>query len=302
MKIAVTGHLGTIGRPLVAALRGAGHEVVGIDWRHDADGVRADIADYRQLEAAVPHDVELVYHLAAEFGRHNGEDFTEQLWRTNATGTKNVLRLQKDLGFKLIFASSSEVYGERKDELLHEYMDLSPFRLTNDYAISKLVNEGQIQNARQQWGNQVMTLRFFNAYGPGEFYHAYRSVVCLFAYRALKGLPYTVYEGYHRVFQYVDDLVMTLVKASFAFKDGVTANVAGTEFCSVRHLHNVISDHLGLPRLRAEVLFLPEEKHNVVSKRPSIEIAQRVLGHNPCVTLHNGVPMTIDWLRSVYKL
>jgi dTDP-glucose 4,6-dehydratase len=300
MKIAVTGHLGTIGRPLVAALRAVGHEVVGIDWRHDADGVRADIADYRQLEAAVPRDIDLMYHLAAEFGRHNGEDFTEQLWRTNATGTKNVLRLQRSGGFKLVFASSSEVYGERKTELLHEFMDLSPFFLSNDYAISKLVNEGQIQNARTQWGNQVMTLRFFNAYGPGEFYHAYRSVVCLFAYRALKGIPYDVYEGYYRVFQYVDDLVNTLVSAATNFQDGVTANVAGTEFCSVEHLHREICKHV--PGAFNLARFLPEEKHNVVSKRPSIEIARTVLGHEPRVTLAEGVPETIDWLRSVYKL
>src|SRR6185437_6615200 len=124
MKLAVTGHLGTIGRPLVKALRAAGHEVVGIDLRHDADGVRADVAEYRQLEAAVPRDVELVYHLAAEFGRHNGEDFHEQVWRTNANGTKNVLRLQKDRGFKLIFASSSEVYGERPEAWLTEDLPL----------------------------------------------------------------------------------------------------------------------------------------------------------------------------------
>jgi dTDP-glucose 4,6-dehydratase len=301
MRIAVTGHLGTIGKPLVKALRHQGHEVIGIDYRHNADGLRADIGDYRQISDALKMaDAKVVYHLAAEFGRYNGEDYTEQLWRTNCTGTKNMLRVQRDLGFKMIFASSSEVYGERKDQLLHEYLDLSPFFLSNDYAISKLVNEGQIQNARKQWGNQVMTLRFFNAYGPGEFYHAYRSVVCLFAYRALKGIPYNVYEGYYRVFQYVDDLIATLVSATPNFKDGMTANVAGTEYCSVRQLHEEICKWE--PQAERLATFLPEEAHNVVSKRPAIEIAQRVLGHNPRVTLAEGVPQTLDWLRHVYQL
>ncbi|MGH8240594.1 MAG: NAD-dependent epimerase/dehydratase family protein, partial [Steroidobacteraceae bacterium] len=154
MKIAVTGHLGTIGTPLVKALRAAGHEVIGIDLRHNVDGVRADVADYRQLERAVPRDVDLVYHLAAEFGRHNGEDFYEQVWRSNVIGTKTVLTLQRERGFKLIFASSSEVYGERPETLLTEDLPLSPLLLTNDYAISKLVNEAQIANARKQWGSQ----------------------------------------------------------------------------------------------------------------------------------------------------
>lgn len=300
MKIAVTGHLGTIGRPLVKELRAIGHEVVGIDLRHDVDGVRADIADYRQLEAALPTDVELVYHLAAEFGRYNGEHFYEQLWRTNAIGTKNVLLLQKERGFKLVFASSSEVYGERKDALLHEGLELSPFYLSNDYAISKLVNEGQIVNARKQDGNEVMTLRFFNAYGPGELYHAYRSVVCLFCYRALTKQPYTVYEGYHRVFQYIDDLVGTLVRAATRFEDGVVANVAGKQFCSVRDLHEIIDEMVGVdPKL---VTFLPEEKHNVVSKRASIDIAQSKFGHDPKIELYEGVWKTLNWMRKTYKL
>lgn len=299
MKIAVTGHLGTIGRPLVAALRAAGHEVIGIDLRHDVDGVRADVADYRQLEAAVPRDVDLMYHLAAEFGRHNGEDFYEQVWRTNATGTKNILTLQKQRGFKLIFASSSEVYGERSDPTLHENLALSPMMLTNDYAISKLVNEAQIANAQRQWGSQTMTLRFFNAYGPGEFYHSYRSVVCLFTYRALKKLPYTVYDGYYRVFQYIDDLVDTLVNAAEQFRPGLVANVAGIEYRSVHELHEMICEQVEVDL--SKVTFLPEEKHNVVSKRPSITRAQVHLDHSPGIALIDGLRTTVDWMREQYS-
>lgn len=299
MKIAVTGHLGTIGQPLVKALRAAGHEVIGIDIRHSTDGVRADVAEYRQLEAAMPKDVELVYHLAAEFGRHNGEDYYEQVWRTNATGTKNVLMLQKVRGFKLVFASSSEVYGERPGVFLDESLALDPKLLSNDYAISKLVNEAQIENAQKQWGAQVMTLRFFNAYGPGEFYHAYRSVVCLFAYRALKSLPFTVYEGYHRVFQYVDDLVATLVRAATRFEPGLIANVAGTEYVSVRYMYDLLRTLV--PESLSPVTFEPEEKHNVTSKKPSIARAQTYLGHDPSVKLKDGLVETVRWMRETYR-
>ena len=301
MKIVVTGHLGTLGRPLVAALRAVGHEVYGVDIRHDADGIRADVAEYNQLHRAVDwKHIDLVYHLAAEFGRHNGEEFHEQVWRTNAIGTKNVLKLQAFYGFKLVFASSSEVYGERQADLLTENMIITPELVSNDYAISKIVNEGQIINARKQWGNQVMTLRFFNAYGPGEHFHAYRSVVCLFAYRALKGLHYDVYEGYHRVFQYVDDLIATLVRAATNFHDGETINVGGTEFCSVVDLHNEICKHV--PGAAKLARYLPEEAHNVVSKRPDITKARALLGHDPKVTLAQGVPATLEWMSKVYAL
>lgn len=296
MKIAVTGHLGTIGQPLVRALREQGHEVTGIDIRHHVDGVRADVADYRQLARALPLDVDLVYHLAAEFGRHNGEDFYEQVWRSNTIGTKNVLRIQKERGFKLIFASSSEVYGERDDPVLHEALPLSPLMLTNDYAISKLVNEAQIANARKQWGAQAMVLRFCNVYGPGEFYSNYRSVVCLFIYRALHGMPYDVYDG-RRVFQYIDDMIATLSRAATHFIDGETINLAGNEYRSIAELSDEISKHIPTQPVMHSL-----EPFNVTNKLPSIEKAQRLLGHDPKTTLADGIGKTVEWMRSVYRV
>lgn len=294
MKIVVTGNLGTIGWPLTFALLRAGHEVTGIDLRHHQDGVRADVADYAQLERALPGDAELVYHLAAEFGRINGEEYTEQVWRTNCVGTKNVLKLQRKRGFRLVFASSSEVYGEHPNPVLHEELALSPFLLSNDYAASKLVNEAQIQNAVKQWGSEVMTLRFFNAYGPGEYYSPYRSVVCLFVYRALRGLPYQVFEGYHRVFQYIDDLVATLARCAERFTPGLVANVAGREYLSVRELHEKLCTLVDVDL--SKVTFLPKDAHNVTNKRPNIARAVEFLGHDPATTLDVGLARTVGWM------
>lgn len=300
MKIAITGHLGTIGAPLTKALLAEGHEVLGIDSRHSEHGVRADISQYRQLQEAMrKFDAEVVYHLAAEFGRHNGEDFTEQLWMNNVIGTKNMLRLQAERGFRMVFASSSEVYGESSKEILTEADIAShPGQLTNDYATSKWVNEGQIENARKRWGTETMVLRFFNAYGPGEYYHAYRSVVCLFAYRALKGLPYDVYDGYHRVFQYVDDLIDTLVRAKDNFSQS-TINVGGVEYRSVDDMHRIVSDVVGVSPERNTVRHLAIDEHNIVNKRPDITLAKTLLKHSPLIELEDGIVRTVDWMRSV---
>lgn len=301
MKIVVTGHLGTLGAPLYQRLREAGHDVIGIDIRHSEQGKRADIADFRQLQRAIPDDTDLVYHLAAEFGRHNGEDHYEQVWRTNTIGTKNLLLLQKRLDFRMVFASSSEVYGEQDSPLLTEDKAASsPGMLTNDYAISKWVNEAQIANATARWGTHTMVLRFFNAYGPGEHYHAYRSVVCLFCYRALKGLPYTVYQNYHRVFQYVDDLVATLENCGRRFHPGETINVGGTEYRSVEDMHRIVSDVVGVDPMRNVIEFMPEDRHNIVNKRPHIDKAVSLLGHSPDVVLEDGIQRTVDWMRKAY--
>ena len=140
--------------------------------------------------------VDFVYHLAAEFGRINGEEYYETLWQTNVIGTRNILELQRRHGFKLIFASSSEIYGDRHEEILHEAIPLQRSIIQhNDYATTKWVNEVQIMNFEKRYDSPIVRLRFFNAYGPGEYYHNYRSVVCLFCYRALHDQPYTVYRG-----------------------------------------------------------------------------------------------------------
>ena len=167
-KILVTGGLGTIGTGLVNELSSRGHDVYSIDLMHGENQIgfslrtdvpkpryaRCDVGEYRQLERIFdtwgPFD--FVFHCAAEFGRWNGEDHYEQVWRSNAVGTKNVIRLQEKHGFRLIHFSSSEVYGDWPDVMVEHVMDKYEVRQMNDYAISKWVNEMQINNSATQYG------------------------------------------------------------------------------------------------------------------------------------------------------
>lgn len=303
-SILVTGSLGTLGRPLVRALRKRGHSVTGLDIRHfsDDDFVRCDVSNFRQLERVfneMPR-FDYVYHLAAEFGRNNGEDYYEQLWTTNVIGTKHMLTLQKLGAYdRLIFASSSEIYGEKSKPILPEDLPLKePLFHHNDYAISKWVNEGQIRNHIARTGKEVLVLRFFNAYGPGEYYHPYRSVVCLFCYHALRREPFTVYRGYHRVFMYIDDFISTLATTSERFVAGETVNIGGREYRSVEDLAQIVIRECGgnSDLLRYEDF----EKHNTVSKRPDIQKAMDLFGHDPKIELGEGVKRTVAWMREVY--
>ena len=108
-KILITGSKGVIGTWLANILRSKGHEVFCIDLQHDVGETgyeqkmsssefyysRCDISDYRQIARIFEHkNFDFVYNCAAEFGRWNGEDFYEQVWKTNAIGLKNILRLQ----------------------------------------------------------------------------------------------------------------------------------------------------------------------------------------------------------------
>ncbi len=303
LKILVTGSKGTLGSSLVNELLSRGHEVWGCDLQHRraSNYIRADISNYRQMERVLLYTgrVDYVYHLAAEFGRINGEEYYGSLWQTNVVGTRNVLELQKVHGVKLIFASSSEIYGDTFDVTLNEDLPLNqPLVQTNDYAISKWVNELQIMNFEKRHGNECVRLRFFNSYGPGEKYHDYRSVVCLFCYRALFGIPWTVYEGYHRVFMYIDDFIPTLANVCNNFKAGEVYNIGGQEYRSVKELSDLVIECTGAdPNL---VDYLPEDVHNVLNKRPDIQKAITDLGHYPVVTLEEGIPKTIEWMKEIY--
>jgi dTDP-glucose 4,6-dehydratase len=300
-KILVTGSKGTLGRPLVRELKHRGHEVWQVDLQHEADEryIRADISSYRQLARVFEQDYDYVYHLAAEFGRINGEEYYDTLWQTNVIGTRNLLEWQKRKKYRLIFASSSEIYGDKHADILSEDIPLySSIIQQNDYAVTKWVNEIQCMNFEKRFGLEIVRLRFFNAYGPQEYYHHYRSVVCLFCYRALHDMPYTVYRDYHRVFMYIDDFIPTLANVVDNFVPGEVYNIGGRDFRSVEDLSKLILEYLGVDDRR--VTYLPQDVHNVQNKRPDITKAQKAFGHDPKVTLQEGVPRTIEWMSKVY--
>ncbi len=146
-KILVTGGAGFIGTNLVNELNKRGLEVTAVDlYNTDREHyVRADVRNYRQLEKVFEKQTfDYVYHLAAEYGRWNGEDYYENLWETNVIGTKHMLRLQERLGFRMIFFSSAEVYGDYGGVMSEDVMVDNPISDTfqmNDYAISKWAGE-----------------------------------------------------------------------------------------------------------------------------------------------------------------
>jgi dTDP-glucose 4,6-dehydratase len=93
------------------------------------------------------HNFDYVYHAVAEYGRWNGEDYYENLWLTNAVGTRNFLKMQEKKRFRMIFFGSAEVYGDYDGVIREDVMDKVPIKQMDDYAISKWVNELQILNS-----------------------------------------------------------------------------------------------------------------------------------------------------------
>ena len=316
-NILVTGGLGAVGSFLVPELRARGHNVFLCDLRHhhDPQYVRCDVGEFHQVErlwrgegwtsgyCPKGFQFDLVYHLAAEFGRWNGEDYYENLWRTNAVGTKNILRMQEREGFKTVYFSSSEVYGDFDGVMSEDVMDTVEIKQMNDYAMSKWVNEMQVQNSAAQFGTKSVRVRLFNTYGPGEHYSPYRSVICLFCYRLLHDIPITVYKGYKRTSTYITDMARTLSNIADNFKAGEVYNIGGTDFHSIEEAADIILRLAGKEKLRKKLIRTkPEEILTTREKKVDCSKAQRDLGHKTTVKLEEGIANTIAWMREVYAV
>jgi len=311
----VTGGLGTVGSGLVSELQRRGCHVVSCDLVHQPDEVgfslssdiaepryaRADVGEFRQIERVFeklgPFDC--VYHCAAEFGRWNGEDFYETLWRTNAVGTKNVIRLQERLDFRLIHFSSSEVYGDWSEVMMEDVMDNHEIKQMNDYAMTKWVNEMQIRNSIQQYGTESVVVRLFNTYGPGEYYSPYRSVNCRFLYCALCNLPWTVFRGHVRTSTYLADTVNTLANIVDHFKPGETYNIGGNAPHTIEELSEVVLKVTACDP--ALVQYRDQEILTTKTKKVDVSKAIRDLGHKDTYRLEDGMLRTAEWMKEVYR-
>ena len=313
-RILVTGGSGTVGSGLTADLRGRGQHVVSCDVAHRADEVgfslrtdvrepfyaRCDVGEFRQLERVFDRlgPFDYVYHCAAEFGRWNGEDFYENLWRTNVVGTKNVIRLQEQLRFRLIHFSSSEVYGDWDGVMSEEVMERHEIKQLNDYAMSKWVNEMQIRNSAAHFQTESVVVRLFNTYGPGEYYSPYRSVNCRFLYCALNGLPWTVFRGHSRTSTYLADTVRTLANIADNFLPGETYNIGGAEEHTIEQLSDLILEVTGAdPKL---VGYQDSEILTTKAKKVDVSKSIRDLGHTNSYSLRKGLALTAQWMREVY--
>jgi dTDP-glucose 4,6-dehydratase len=195
--ILVTGGAGFIGTNLVNELEGRGHEVFAVDLLHNNrdNYQRCDVRNYRQLERLFEeHEdkFDYVYHLAAEYGRWNGEAYYENLWQTNVIGSKHMIRLQEKLGFRMIFFSSAEVYGDYTGKMSEDVMVKNPIKDTyqmNDYAITKWAGELMCMNSATMFGTETVRVRPVNCYGPHEEYSPYKGFIPIFIYKALHNQP-----------------------------------------------------------------------------------------------------------------
>ncbi len=209
-KILVTGGAGFIGSNLVQALRKDGHDVTVFD--NYSTSIRPgteikSVTDREDVQDAV-YDVDEVYHLAAVVGVDFVAKNLALTWQVNTLGTKNVIDACAAYNKKLLYTSSSEVYGERTSHHM-----LPPFATNKrvTYAVSKWSGEvwGQIMHEAHDLDFRVA--RVFNTIGPTQL-PDYGMVVPKFINQALRGEDLTIYGdgNQQRTFSHVNDTVYQL--------------------------------------------------------------------------------------------
>lgn len=307
-SVLVTGGTGFIGTNLVNELRSRGNQVIASDLLNcERDGfIRADVKNYRQLERLFEKNkFDYVYHLAAEYGRWNGEDHYENLWETNVIGSKHMLRLQERYKFKMIFFSSAEVYGDYSGVMTEDVMENTPVKETyqmNDYAITKWAGELMCMNSAKMFGTETVRVRPVNCYGPGEHYTPYRGFIPKFIYHSLFDKPYVVFRQHKRIIDFVEDTCRTFANISENFIPGEVYNVGGKQEWerNIQWYSDAILRAVG--KDDSNVIYKDAEGFTTDIKTIDCSKAKKDLRHDPKVTPEEGIKRTVDWMKWYYRI
>ena len=308
-NILVTGGSGFIGTNLCKELKSRGHTVLAVDIYNseNENELRCDVRNYRQLENIFERygPFDYVYHLAAEYGRWNGEAFYENLWETNVIGTKHILRLQEKNKFKLIFFSSCEVYGDYDGLMTEDVMrnnKISDTYQMNDYAITKWAGELMCMNSSTMHGLEIVRVRPLNCYGVHEHYTPYRGFIPKFIFHALNNRPFTVYVGHKRIIDYVEDSCRTFSNIVDNFIPGEVYNVGGRIEWEkdIKEYSDIIIQMTG--KDYSIVDYKEEEAFTTKIKTVDFSKSIKDLNHNPLVQPEEGIRLTVEWMKDYYQL
>jgi len=309
VKVVVTGAAGFIGSRLVDGLLADGHEVVGVDafvdfypraikeenlrGARDHRGFRLVEGEVQALPLAeVLEGAGQVYHLAAQAGVRSswGHEFalyTEH----NVLATQRLLEAAVEAGVpRLVYASSSSVYGDTRELPLREDARCRP---VSPYGVTKLAAEHLGALYERNHGLPVVSLRYFTVYGPRQrpdmAFHR-------FLLAARDGQPVHVYgDGKQtRDFTYVDDAVTATRRAGDSGRPGCVYNIGGGQRVALEEVLRTVEQVAGRP---LQILREEAQKGDMRDTFADTTAARRDLDFRPTVTLPEGLAREWDWIR-----
>ncbi len=299
-NVLVTGGAGFIGSHTVEELlRIPWIDVVVVDNFHSGridnlrglDRAKVMRSDIRRMKELKLDELAGIVHLAAIVSLDEAYSNPRLAVETNLIGTLNALEVARRFDAKrFVYASSVAVYGEPEKLPIDED---HPTRPSNIYGLSKLMGEQLAMRYMEDYGIEVVSLRYFNVYGPRMRSGPYSGVIHRFITSLLKGNAVTIFGdgNQSRDFVYVEDVARANVSALLSDARGIFNIGSGVEI-SVRELLSLICELMGVS---PEVRYEPPRKGDVMRSRASYEAAKRSLGWEPRVSLREGLGRTIEW-------
>jgi UDP-glucose 4-epimerase len=301
MNFLITGAAGFLGSSLANNLAREGHQVRGLDDLSTGDPqvlspdihfTRGDVSDRPKLWTLL-QEVDVVYHLAARVSVSESVLYPRDYNTVNVGGTVALMEAMRDVGVRrVVLASSGAVYGDLGEQPLRELVIPNP---RSPYAVSKLAAEYYVRTIGRLWGIETVSLRIFNAYGPGQHLPAsHPPVVPYFLRQASRGGTLVVHgDGNQtRDYVYVDDVVSAMVAASTAPNvDGLVINVGSGIETSVRELVKEVLDVTGG---KPEVIYNSKTSGGVSRMTADLTLAHEKLSYRPSIKLDDGLRLTLQ--------
>ncbi len=304
----VTGGAGFIGSHLVEELLAKGHRVRVLDnfssgrqerlkpFAGGVEIVEGDLRSRRTVREAVD-GVDFVLHQAAVPSVPQSVEDPVTTNDVNVGGTLNLLEAARDAGVKrLINASSCSVYGDT--ETVPNTEDMVP-KPISPYAVSKLTGEFYCRVFSQLFGLETVSLRYFNAFGPGmDPGSAYAAVIAIFTVGLIEGRPLTINgDGtFARDFTYVKNVVDANTRALEA--EGVSGEVFNVGCGATTSLNEVVEILRELLQTEGDIRHGPERPGDIRRSLAGIDKARRMLGYVPRVPAREGIERTVTWYRN----
>jgi UDP-glucuronate decarboxylase len=304
-RILVTGGAGFLGSHLCERLIKEGHEVICLDdlftgSRRNVDHLLENHRfEFLRHDVNQPMHVECdeIFHLACPASPIHYQRNPVRTIRTCVQGTLNVLELAREVGARIMIASTSEVYG---DPLVHPQVEtywgnVNPIGPRACYDEGKRCAEALAASYAQQYDVEVRIARIFNTYGPRMQPNDGR-VVSNFVLQCLKDEPITLFgDGKQtRSFCYVDDLIEAFVRLMASDADQ-PINLGNPVEATIVELAERIKAMTGS---KSELIRKPLPQDDPTRRKPDISQAIAKLGWQPKVSLEAGLEPTIAYFRN----
>ena len=309
-KALVTGAAGFLGSNLCDRLMSRGYFVYGLD--NLSTGNLNNLThlknqkNFKFLETDISIGItpelkiyfDYIYHLASPASPPKYLALPIETIHVNTVGTENLLNHVKDFGGRILFASTSEIYGDPLEHPQSEsyWGNVNPIGPRSIYDEAKRMGETLVSlYQRENWTDAVI-IRIFNTYGPRLDPNDGR-VISSFLRDGIMGKPLTIHgDGTQtRSFCYVDDLISGIVKVMESDLTG-PINLGNPNEFTLLELAKKVGQVLGI---QPELRFAPLPQDDPMQRKPDISLAKQVLGWEPLIQLEEGLTKTSEWMRKI---